>query len=327
MSRSATGLYADSASVESILSEELARGDRSLRAVAPVLGHMLTSSGQALVSDAIVARVRGMLEHCARQLLDAERAEVLGGPARGQPAPAEAVDALAEQLALDHVVLGHSHVLAMESHLAERLERRASLDPVLSPLLQELIASDTPRTAELAMALLAAQSRFIQSQRRMDMPLSELPAELFLGVIACWERTARSSERGGVPREAIERLKRSYDEGASRAGLLARLVSSMGSGAVAALELEHAGLALFASALASITRQPRENAVIACHESQAARLALAFRAAGMDAQAIERQFILLEPGVRVPAVIGELAPDRARAILAASDARVVDIEP
>jgi len=297
-----------------------------LRGVAPVLAHLLASSGQPLVSDAIVARVRGMLDHLARQLLAAERAEVLGSPAHGPPAPAEAVDALAAHLAQDHVVLGHSHVLALESHLAERLERRASLDPVLSPLLQELIASDRPAIAELAMTTLAAQSRFIQSQRRMDMPLSELPAELFLAVIACWETAARAGERGGVPRGAIERLKRSHDEGESRAGLLARLVSAMGSGVLAALELEHAGLALFASALASVTRQPRENAVIACHESQAARLALAFRAAGMDAQAIERQFMLLEPGVRVPGVIGELAPDRAQAILARSDARVVDIE-
>ncbi|MEE4206634.1 MAG: hypothetical protein V2I39_10085 [Erythrobacter sp.] len=326
MTQSATSLYGNSVSVERILSEELARGDRSLRGVAPVLAHMLASSGQSLVSDAIVARVRGMLEHLARQLLAAERTEVLGNAVHSSPAPAEAVDALAEQLALDHVVLGHSHVLAMESHLAERLERRASIDPVLSPLLQELIASDKPQIAELAMATLAAQARFVQSQRRMDMPLAELPAELFLGVVACWEGAARGSERGGVPRGAVERLKRSYDEGASRAGLLARLVSAMGSGAVAALELEHAGLALFATALASITRQSRENAVIACHASQAARLALSFRAAGMDAQAIERQFMLLEPGVRVPAVIGDLGPDRARAILDRSDARVADIQ-
>ncbi|AOL23451.1 hypothetical protein Ga0102493_112436 [Erythrobacter litoralis] len=326
MAQPATSISGDLTSVEGLLREELARGDRSLRGVAPVLAHMLASPGNAMVTDAIVARVRGMLEHLARQLLAAERAERMGDAARGSADPPEDVDALAAWLASDHVVLGHSYVLAMESHLAERLERRASVDPVLSPLLQELIASEKPATAELAMATLAAQSRFIQSQRRMDMPLAELPAELFLSVIECWQNAASESNGEDVPRGAVDRLKRSYDEGASRGGLLARLVSAMGNGAVAALELEHAGLALFATALASRTRQPRDNAVIACHESQAARLALAFRAAGMDAAAIERQFLVLEPGISVPEVIGKLAPDRAQAILAQSEARVMDIE-
>lgn len=311
--------------VERLLKEELARGDRSLRSVAPVLAHMLENAGQTLVSDAIVARVRGMLDDLARQLLAAERAETGGAPGRHEETSSEAVEALAEELAADQVVLGHAYVLAMESLLAERLERRASLDPVLSPLLQELIASDQPAVAELAMATLAAQSRFVQSQRRMDMPLAELPAELFVGVIECWERVVRAQQRGSVPKGAVERLKRSYDEGASRVGLLGRLVSAMGSGALAALELEHAGLALFASALAVLSRQPRDNAVISCHESQSARLALAFRAAGLDAQAIERQFLVLEPGISVPDVIGDLPPDRAQAILARSDARVVDL--
>jgi len=311
--------------VERLLKEELARGDRSLRSVAPVLAHMLENAGQALVSDAIVARVRGMLDHLARQLLVAEQAQTGGTAGRGQEEPTAAVDALAGELAADHVVLGHAYVLAMESHLAERLERRASLDPVLSPLLQELIASDQPAVAELAMATLAAQSRFVQSQRRMDMPLAELSAELFARVTERWEGAVRGQQRGGLPKGTVERLKRSYDEGASRVGLLGRLVSAMGSGALAALELEHAGLSLFASALAALSRQPRDNAVIACHESQSARLALAFRAAGLDAQAIERQFLVLEPGISVPDVISELPPGRAQDILAQSDAHVVDI--
>lgn len=326
MAQAATSISGEDISVERLLKEELARGDRSLRGIAPVLAHMLASHGNSMVSDAIVARVRGMLEHLARQLLAAERPEMQGSHARANPEPAEAVEALGARLAADHFVLGHSYVLAMESHLAERLERRTSLDPVLSPLLQELIASEKPAIAELAMATLAAQSRFIQSQRRMDMPLAELPAELLLAVIECWQNGARDRDGEGVPETAVDRLKQSYDEGASRGGLLARLVSAMGNGAVAALELEHAGLALFATALASLTRQSRDNAVVACHESQAARLALAFRAAGLDAEAIERQFLVLEPGISVPEVIGEIAPDRAQAILARSEARVVDIE-
>jgi hypothetical protein len=326
MAQAATSISGEPISVERLLNEELARGDRSLRGVAPVLAHMLASHSNPMVSDAIVARVRGMLDHLSRQLLAAERSERQGNRASALREADGEVDALAGRFASDHFVLSHCYVLAMESHLAERLERSASLDPVLSPLLQELIASEKPVIAELAMATLAAQSRFIQSQRRMDMPLAELPAELLLAVIDCWQDAARDTGRAGVPERVVDRIKRSYDEGASRGGLLARLVSAMGSGAVAALELEHAGLALFATALASLTRQPRENAVVACHESQAARLALAFRAAGMDAEAIERQFLVLEPGISVPEVIGEIAPERAQAMLAASEARVVDVE-
>jgi hypothetical protein len=280
---------------------------------------MLSGEGHTLVSEAVVARVRGMLADLARQLLQAESGE----DGRAGPPSGEAIDRLAAHLAEDHVVLGHSYALAMEGHLTERLEQRSSIDPVLSPLLQELIGSDDPSVAELAMATLAAQSRFVQSQRRMDMPLAELPAELFLSVLERWQRDPAQGMRE-VPVEAAKRLKQSYDEGASRVGLLARLVSAMRGGAIAALELDHAGLALFASGLASLASQPRDTAVIACHESQAARLALAFRAIGLDADAIERQFMLLEPELRVPRTIADIASDRARAILSRNAVRIAE---
>lgn len=283
---------ADEATAEAILRDELARETRALGSVVPVLRHLLASEGQRLVSDAVLARVRGMLSDLAAQLV-----------AAGHPGPQEA---LAETLAGDPGLLGFCHALAAESHLAERLHQQRGIDPVLSPLLQELIASDTPAIAELAMNALAAQSRFIQSQRRMQLPLSELPAELFDAVL----KTGREGP-------GLVAVRQAYDEGASRLGLLARLVAAMRRGAVAALALDHAGPALFPSALAALAGQTRAHAVLACHEGQGMRLALTLRAAGLAPDAIERQFLTLDPAAALPRDLVALSPERARLLLGA----------
>lgn len=296
---------AEGAAREAILRQELARENRALDSVVPVLRHLLASEGHRLVTDAILARVRGMLSDLAGQLLAAAGRD----PALRVTGSADLAerDALTETLAGDAALLVHCHALAAESQLAERLHQNHGVDPVLSPLLQELIASDQPVMAELAMNVLAAQSRFIQSQRRMELPLGELPAELFHALTA-----AHGS--GG---NAVRRLHAGYDEAASRLGLLARLVSGLRRGAIAALSLDHAGPALFASALAALAREPREQAVLACQEGQGARLALALRSADLSPEAIARQFALIDPAAGVPRELAALSPDRARLLLGA----------
>ncbi|WP_017665646.1 hypothetical protein [Porphyrobacter sp. AAP82] len=298
-------LAADDA-VEAILRGGLAREARALTAVVPVLRHLLGSEAQSLVSDAILARVRGMIRDIAAQLSAAGAGrDPAARAAGGDPA---GIDALAESLLADAALLAHCHALATESLVADRLQQRHAIDPVLSPLLQELIAAEDPAVAALAMATLAAQSRFVQGQRRMELPLGELPAELFHALIA----------RADAPGSAgIARLQTGYDEAASRLGLLARLVAAMRRGAVAALAIDHAGLALFASTLARETRAERGAVVLACHEGQSLRLALLLRAAGLAAPAIERQLVLAEPAAQLPVAIGALAPQRAAALLAA----------
>jgi hypothetical protein len=224
-----------------------------------------------------------------------------------------ALDHLADSLMADETLLAHCHALAAESVIADRLHQRHGLDPVLSPLLQELIASEDSAIAALAMATLAAQSRFVQSQRRMELPLGELPAELFHALL--------SKVPGPLADGAgFARLQASYDEAASRLGLIARLVAAMRRGAMAALALDHAGIALLASALASQTRVPRHEAVLACHEGQSVRLALLLRAARLLPPAIERQLVMIDPAARLPGALGELSPDRAAALLGAGAA-------
>jgi hypothetical protein len=296
----------DLGTVDAILRDELSRESRALGSVVPVLRHLLVSEGQRLVSDAILARVRGMLSDIASQLLAAGAGR---HPAlrTGVSSDADAVEDMADRLASEAALLAFCHALAAESHLAERLHQQRGIDPVLSPLLQELIASDTPAIAELAMNALAAQSRFIQSQRRMELPLGELPAELFHKILA-----------GYAGKDALAALQQNYDEAASRIGLLARLVSAMRRGAIAGLALDHAGLALFASAFAALADQPRSHSVLACHEGQGARLALGLRAAGLEPEAIERQFLLIDPAAGLPRDLAELSPERARQLLAAA---------
>lgn len=297
---------ADGTMVEAILREELARETRALGSVVPVLRHLLASDGQRLVSDAILARVRGMLSDLAAQLIAAANGHEPALRLTSKMDP-QARDALAEALAGNALLLAHCHALAAESQLAERLHQHRAIDPVLSPLLQELVASDTPVIAELAMNTLAAQSRFVQSQRRMELPLGELPAELFHAVTASHVPEA----------ETMRRLNASYDEAASRLGLLARLVSAMRRGAIAALALEHSGPALFASALAVLAREPREQAVLACLEGQGVRLALMLRSTGLAPDAIVRQFLLLDPAARPLRDLDAISPERARMLLGA----------
>lgn len=292
------------------LRQELARGDLALAGVAPVLSHLLASPGQSLISEDILARMRGMLSDIASQLLDAEAA------AAGQPVAlgSDRQRELAGRLAASSILVSHVYAIAVECQLSDRLEQTAAIDPVLTPLLQELIASDDNATAEQAMATMSAQARFVQAQRRMDAPLGELPAELFLEALMQWRAAA-----GDIDPEQLDRaetsLRTNYDESVSRLGLLTRLVGSFKGGMRAALDLEHAGVALFVTVLARSSGQPRELAILSCHERQTARFSLALRAAGLKAEEIVQQFLLMHRDLTLPHGIGDVPPEEARALL------------
>lgn len=304
-------------SLETVLRDELAREDRALGSVAPVLRHLLVSEGQALVSDAIVARVRGMMSDLAAQLLAGAAGRDPAQRGSGRIALDE-IDRLAEALVDEPMLLGFCHALACEGQMLERLEHRASIDPVLSPLMQELVASDDPRVAELAMAVLTAQSRFLQTQRRMELPVGELPADVLDGLLRRFAQT-RPGESGDQ-RVTLAGMRRDYDEAAGRLGLLSRLVAAMRRGAVACLTLDHAGLSLFASGLARLARMPRDTALLSFQSGQGARLALAMRSAGASSATIEQAFLLVHPGGRLPRGLDKVATDRARDLLAAGPA-------
>ena len=301
--------------VEDVLRGELAEGDAAIATLGPILRHLLASDTHSLFSDEIVARVRGMFSDIARQLLIAQANA--GAVEDARTLLDERQDRLAEALLGNSAMLSHAHALALEWQLAERLQARNNVDPVLSPLLQSQIASGDASIAGNAMATLAAQARFVQSQRRMELPLAELPGDLFHTALITM-RAEAEGEHDELAGEAEASLRSSYDESRSRLSLLARLVTGMGGKAIEALSIDHAGASLFLTALSIGSGQDRDLSVISTNDRQLARLALALRASGLKPNAVEEQFLYLHPEFALPGGFENLRSDNAAALLADS---------
>lgn len=293
---------------DGLLRDRLAQGDAFLESAVPILRHLLAGEHSGVFADEIVARVRGGLADLAGQLLAAVAAT---------PDPAAQDQADFDELcaALLHLpgLTGHLHALALEWQLTERLQARLALDPALPPLLQALLASDDPAISEVAMHLLAAQARFAQTQRRMQFPLHELPADLLHGALVTLRGVTSDEARA---HDADAALRADYDESRTRLALAAHLITGIGSGAVAALAVAHAGVALFATALGMASGQDRDVVLLSLCGAPAERFALALRAAGLKHEAIEAQLLLLhaDPSVRIE--WDRIGPDRAAEFLA-----------
>lgn len=310
----------DPGDVEAVLRQDLAQGDAMLGTIKPILRHLIANDEHSVFGDEIIASMRGMLSDIARQLIDAFRAA--GEDQDHDPADRDAVaETLIQHLANNPALLGHVHGLALETQLTNRMQARLAIDPVLSPLLQALVASEDPQVAAAAMALLAAQARFVQQQRRMELPLKELPGDLLHNaLLACRAEIGQDAEQQAQFAAAERSIRTGFDEGRSRLGLMARMLASMGGGATAALSVSHAGVAIFLSALAIASGQDRDLAILATNETQVARLALALRSAGLKPAAIGEQFEALHPDIILPAHLETLGSDGAAALLARSTA-------
>ncbi|MEO5707428.1 MAG: hypothetical protein ABIT10_07895 [Alteraurantiacibacter sp.] len=305
------------AEVETIMQGELAEGDAVLASTRPILRHLLANRDQTLFSDEVIARVRGMIAHVAQQLLRACADAADADEEVRQDLPGH--EELAALMLEDTAFLSHAHALTQEAGLAEDLQRRSGIDGVLSPLLQELAAASEPQLAAGAMRVIAAQARFLQQMRRMELPLGELPGDLFHKALLLMQ-TQMSGDP--VVETATAALRASFDEGDGRIGQLSRLVMALGGRAARALAIDHAGLALFATALGMASNQDRTLAVLAFGESQLARLALSLRAAGLGQGAVEEQFLYIHPDALLPEGFDSLTTARAIAVLAASPVAV-----
>lgn len=303
---------------EVTMRERLAQSDALIGAVGPIMRHLLANDDHSIFSDEIVARVRGLIEHIAVQLLDELAIAAAGDDAR-VPHSRAVLGPIVDTLRASQALLGHAHALAIEWQLSERLHGRLALDPVLSPLLQALIASADPAAASSAISLMAAQARFGQSQRRMQLPLRELPGDLLhAALVALRNHAAGSGASEDDAARAESRIRAQYDESRSRLGLIARTVTAMGSGATAALSITHAGVGIFVSALAFASGQDRDLAILATNEGQPVRLALAARASGLKTAAIAELFLAIHPDMAVPEGLDRLGADRAALLLSQS---------
>ena len=307
-------MHADQA-VDANLRAELARGDMALSTLTPVLTHFLNTHDRSLFSDSIIARVRGMLRSAAYRLLRVE-AEEMG--ANDVFAYAEGrADALGEELARHAAFLSHCHALAIEWQLADRLRGRNGIDPVLSPLLQSLIASEDADLADAAMGTLAAQARFIEQQKRMEMPLAELPEDQFVNFLSVWRRQ-REDLSEDLAATVEKRIRRMRAENEARLSLLDRTVKGLGQRADVALSLMHGGAAMFLTALAHGAGQERDIAVVSTNDRQLVRFALTLRAAGLSAAETRAQLRCLHPDATMPEAIGQVSTGEARALLVSS---------
>jgi hypothetical protein len=301
-------------SVEAVLREELARGQERAETLVPIMRHLLVNDSTSIFSDEVVAGVRGMMSDIVSQLLDRLAGPEVNGD--NDDKRADEISELTGALVENFAFVEHLHALALEWQWTRRLQSKLGVDPVLSPLLQELIALQANATSVVAMKLLASQARFCQSQRRMQLSLFELPGDLLHAALIAMRTVAGTDpdtdERAAKAEAAV---RREYDEATSRLGLLTRLVEGLGGGALAALSLSHAGPAMFLSALAIGSGQDRDKSVLSTDEGQAIRLALGLRAAGLKPKGVEEKMLSLHPDFILPEGFDRLNSDRAAAML------------
>ncbi len=290
------------------LRADLARGDRALAGIAPVLVKMLAGPSAVLISDRTLAQLRGMIGALASQLLLALR-----DVAMQEKDSQNQYDELVFKLSSNTQLLSHCYALSVEGQLAHHFESTLHIDQTASPLLQNSLNADG-EIAKLAAGAFSAQSRFIQGQARMSLDLRDLPADLFR--IAISSATAMLSSDAGIDLDVTSAsLRESYDEASSRLALLTRLVTGLPGGASAALDLEQAGLSLFASALSSLTGLPRELAVLACTEGQHTRLGFMLKACAIPQAKIDILMSQIHPKVVLPSSFAELDSGAAAVVI------------
>lgn len=309
-----TGQAAPPETVESVataLRSELARGEAAASSAVPILRQLVAAGDVTLFSEEIVARVRAMLADIARQLLDA----LIGMQGRAH-SPAE-VEVVGHALLDNTDLVSHLHALALEWQASEHLQSHLAVDPVASPLVQRLMSSPDDAMRRAAASFLGAQARWVQAQRRMALPLGELPADL-LNVALYTLRTLAGVEPALAERATAAEVdvRRSYLEGATRLGLAAELARGLGPQESSGLDVAAAGIPLFLTTLAARTGERREDVAVSTHRSQLGRLALILRAAGLEADHVAGQCLALHSEAIPHVGFGQLRPDEATALLA-----------
>jgi len=283
----------------------LARGDDLRARSGPALLHMLAAQDRSLVSEAVVAHVGGMLADLALQLADAS----------GGASNRAVFEGVFGRLVKHDALRAHCQALALEWRLSVQLEADIALDPVLSSLVQALVGHADPGVGAIAMAALAAQARFAQAQRRMQLPLGELPAELFHAAVV----EARLAMPGRGPEEgarAEARLRETFDEGAGRLALLARLVGAAETIPAPMPAIEEAGVALWLTTLSARSGEDRDRTACAAADPLLGRLLLTLRAAGVSPAEAERQALRVQPDAALPSGLQDIGTREAAQWLA-----------
>ncbi|MEP2233184.1 MAG: hypothetical protein ABJQ41_03935 [Marinomonas sp.] len=292
----------------SALRADLANDDHVLATAVPVVAHMLGDQASALMRDDVIACMRGTLIAIARQLFSFA----------GFSEDTADLRSLESMFASNGNLVNHCYSLAVEGVINQQLSDEHGIDPALPALLQELIESRDANISQLAMDLLASQTRFVEGQRRGgSAALFELPPEHFdaaLSVFKSWilKRGLSCSDKLDLE------IRVQYNEGVTRLSMLTRLLIAVGASAEIVTEIETAGLALFISAISKSTGQPRELIALSCQPQQSLRLAVAMKAAGRSSEAVIRQLMIAGADISLPAGFIDLEANEAFALLKTS---------
>lgn len=305
---------AAAAAIPSPLAEGIAAARGAVANVVPILRHLLRSDDNSIFSDEIIARVRGMFVDIARQLVIALAAAA--GHSEPEGWAHQAADELAQVLVENPAFLEHFHALALEWQWTVKLERSRALDPVLPPLVQARMADPDPLASAGAMNLLAAQARFCQSQRRMQLPLGELPRDLLhMALVTLRAHVGMDADADSFALIAERSVRAEIEESRSRLAQMGRVLDTMGGNALAALDIDKAGVALFLTALARGSGLSREAAIMATVDSQLPRFLLALRACGLSPAAVAAAALAFHPDAVLPQGYAELSPGEAATLL------------
>lgn len=281
----------------------LAFGDKLLARNANALESLLLAQDRPFLTESIVSQIQALIASLARGLVG------VGGMRPGFS------QLLETRLIREETIRTHCHALALEWRLTTLLEATLGIDPVLSPSLQKKVAHQNTAIASTAMAALTAQARFAQCQNRMELPLSDLPAELFHLALVIARDCASPSEMEAVrAREAS--LRSGFDEGRGRLTIQAQLSSQWGGAAGDLLDVRHAGVGLWLSALAVLSGESRDQISFATVEPLLGRLLLTLRAAGASPSEAETQALLIEPDASLPRGLHEIGTREAAQWLA-----------
>ena len=291
------------------LAAGLARASAALDSTAPILRHLVLQEERAVFGDTVIAHVRGMIDDVARQLAVAQAQA--GGAGEGVEPDIDEVAGFASLLSANGAFLAAVHGQALEWQLACRLEQDHGVDMVVAPLVEAAIAAQDGDRSAAAMAALVAQARFCQAQRRMQLPLGELPQDLLrIALVTLHARAQDDAEAQSRAIIAERSLRLRFDAERGRLALLRRLVDTLPDLALA-LDPLHAGPALFLTALARAMGAPREDAALLTAPSHLARLALVLRAAALDGDAVRGHVAVFHPEALVPETLGALSPQDA----------------
>lgn len=301
---------ADLPGAEAALRRELARGDAVGAAALPVLRHLVAAEETALLSEEVLARVRGMLADVASQVLDG----LIGDTDRGMHAPDD-VGLLTRTFLQDERLLQHVHALALEWQLTETLQESTALDPVSPPLLQRLLQDE--QLGEPARRFLKSQAQWCQAQRRMALPLAELPLNVLQSAIESLRKLVGADAALSARVSDVEaRVRRIRTEVPGRLDLALFLCDGL-ERRDQVLSVCEAGLALFCSGLSRFSDQPRDVLVLSMHPGRSTRLALALLAAGASHRMVETQLLVLTPRAQLPTGLDGIDAGRAAALLTA----------